>query len=123
MPYFIGKTEEQAVLVLFDNKGKRIFCEVMYKGRVTVPEVLTRKVARLCVQHQASAAILARNHSNGIALPKERDKALAVMMRDILRRIGVIFLDFFIIGEAECCAMSELEDCENLFFLRDDCAF
>ena len=116
VPYFIGKNEEQVMLLLYGAKGKRIFMDVISKGTVTGSDVNIKKIMHACIQHKASGAIVAHNHPSGIALPSKTDKEMTKKLKTALSSIGVILFDHYIVADAEYCAMSELTDCMDIFY-------
>ena len=116
LPYFIGKDDEQVLLLLVDPKGNRLFCEVISTGSFSASEVNIRKIMQLCVKHKAYGAILAHNHPSGVALPSAQDIKVTKKLKASLASIDVRLLDHLIIADMDFCPMSELEDCEDIFY-------
>lgn len=116
LPYFIGKNEEQVLLLLLDSKGEQLFCDFISKGTTTASDVNIKKILQICVQHKASGAIIAHNHPSGVAIPSNNDVQMTLKLKKALRAIGVILLDHFIVADMDYQAMSEMKGFEEIFF-------
>lgn len=116
LPYFIGKDDEQVLLLLVDPKGCRLFCDIISTGSFSTSEVNIRKIMQLCVKHKAYGAVLAHNHPSGVALPSNQDIIVTKKLKSSLQSIGVRLLDHLIIADMDFCPMSELENCEDIFY-------
>ncbi len=118
LPYFIGKNEEQVMLLLLDTSGKQVFFGVVSKGTKMASDVNLRKILELSVQHKANGAILAHNHPSGEALPSERDLMMTEKLCRMLRPVGVRLVDHYIIAGMKAFSMSESEDYDYVFLAR-----
>lgn len=116
LPYFIGKDDEQVLLLLVDPKGCRLFCDIISTGSFSTSEVNIRKIMQLCVKHKAYGAVLAHNHPSGVALPSNQDIIVTKKLKSSLQSIDVRLLDHLIIADMDFCPMSELENCEDIFY-------
>ncbi len=116
LPYFIGRDEEQVLLLLVDPKGNRLFCDIISKGSFTASEVNIRYILQLCVKYKAYGAVLAHNHPSGVALPSAQDIKLTKKLKSSLSSISVCLMDHLIIADMDYCPMSELEECEDIFY-------
>ena len=113
---FIGKNEENVLILLLDSKGDQLFCDFISKGSSMSSDLNLRKILKLCVQHEASGVVIAHNHPSGVALPSNSDVEMTLKLKKSLRSIGVVLLDHFIVADTEVVAMSELGGCEEIFF-------
>ncbi len=115
LPYFIGKSEEQILLLLLNSKSKSVFCDIISKGSLAVSNVNIRDILQYCVKHKASRAILAHNHPSGIALPSAQDIKMTKTLHQSLLAIGVILQDHFIIADMNYCSMADMDISEEIF--------
>ncbi len=116
LPYFIGKDEEQVLLILLDPKGNRLFCDIISSGAFSAAELNFRKIMQLCVKYKAYGAVLAHNHPSGLALPSEQDIRVTKKLKSSLASIDVRLMDHLIVADLDYCPMSELENCEDIFY-------
>ncbi len=116
LPHFIGKNEEQLLLVLLDSKGKRIFCDVVSRGTTSASDVNVKKILQLSVQHKSSGAILAHNHPSGSTMPSPNDIDVTIKIKKSLAAVGVHLLEHYIVGDMKCSPMSQKKGCEDIFY-------
>lgn len=108
---FIGREEENVLLVLLDAKFKEIFCGMIAKGSISTTHIPIRKIVDLAMRYNARCAILAHNHPSGFADPSEDDISATRSIEHALGLIGVYLLDHYIIADGGCVSMRQT----NLF--------
>ena len=115
LPHFIGKNEEQLLLVMLDSKGKRIFCDVVSRGTKTGSDVNITKIIQLSVQSKASGIILAHNHPSGSTLPSQNDISMTKKVKKALEAVGIFLLEHYIVGDMVCVPMSQTKSGADIF--------
>jgi len=115
LPHFIGQNEEQLFLVLLDAKGKRVFSYVVSRGTKSEASVNIQKIVQLGVQHDASCAIVAHNHPNGVNLPSKNDIDMTLRLQRALRNVGIVLFDHYIITDMECHSIFHMKKYKHLF--------
>ena len=115
LPHFIGQNEEQLFLVLLDAKGKRVFSHVVSRGTKSEASVNIQKIVQLGVQHDASCAIVAHNHPNGVNLPSKNDIDMTLRLQRALRNVGIVLFDHYIITDMECHSIFHMKKYKHLF--------
>ena len=115
LPHFIGQNEEQLFLVLLDAKGKRVFSYVVSRGTKSEASVNIQKIVELGVQHDASCAIVAHNHPNGVNLPSKNDIDMTLRLQRALRNVGIVLFDHYIITGMECHSIFHMKKYKHLF--------
>ncbi len=115
LPHFIGQNEEQLFLVLLDAKGKRVFSYVVSRGTKSEASVNIQKIVQLGVQHDASCAIVAHNHPNGVNLPSKNDIDMTLRLQRALRNVGIVLFDHYIITGMECHSIFHMKKYKHLF--------
>lgn len=105
---YIGLAEhEQVMLLLLDKKGKELFCGVVAQGDFDSVNLSFRKIVALAVNYSAVIAYLAHNHPSGMGLPSTRDVTTTVELKTLLKQVGVILADHFIIADGDCVSLAE----------------
>lgn len=109
---FVGRKDENLILLLMDAKGKEVFCGVISKGSATGSDVPLRKIVDLAMRYNACNAAVAHNHPSGIALPSRADIRATEEMVSTLSVIGVYLIDHFIIADNEYISLRESQLCK-----------
>lgn len=103
---FIGRVDEAVVLMLLDNKGKLLFCDVVSEGTVNCSQVYIRQIVALALKHNATVAILAHNHPSGIALPSKNDIDTTIAVGNALKLVDVKLIDHLIIADGDYVSLA-----------------
>ena len=104
---FIGlEGIERVVVLLFDIKGKMVFCGKVSDGEFNISEISKRKILRLALNYNAASVVLAHNHPSGLALPSKRDVESTLRIQEMLESIGVELLDHYIIADHDAVSMA-----------------
>lgn len=101
------KPHECFVGIFLDNKNQVICCEELFRGTIDQVSVYPREVARLSLERQASAVIVAHNHPSGVAEPSQSDIAITGRLRAALELLDIRLLDHLIIGDCAAISLAE----------------
>ena len=104
---FIGKeNEENALLLLYDSKGKEIYCDFFAQGTNRQLDLSIRHVVHMALRYNAASAVVAHNHPSGIATPSQEDLSTTRRLKEALALVGVDLLDHFIVADHDGCSMT-----------------
>ena len=101
------KPYECFACVFLDNKNQIIMCEQLFHGTIDQVSVYPREVARISLEKQASAVIVAHNHPSGVAEPSQTDIALTKRLAASLALLDIRLLDHLIIGADAAISLAE----------------
>ncbi len=104
---FIGRENENVLLMLVDAKGKEIFCGIVSKGSLNDATFPIRRIVDFALRYNAKSAIIAHNHPSGLALPSRDDVEATVNLKNALELIGVRLLDHFIVADNDCVSLAQ----------------
>ena len=107
LPKFVGRIEETVILTLLDNKLSVIRSEVIFVGSVNSAHVNMRKIIELCIKYNASSALLAHNHPNGIAIPSSADISTTIKLKEALLLINVNLIDHIIVASSDFVSLAD----------------
>ncbi len=117
---YIGRDNEQVLLILLDAKGKEVFCGIISKGSLNDTSVPIRKIVDYSLRYNAKSAIIAHNHPSGVALPSKDDMNTTANVKSALDLIGVKLLDHFIVADNDCVSLAQSRIAPALFDLYFD---
>ncbi len=106
-PYFFGARNEMIYLACLDAKYKLLGVRKVGEGSVNSAEVTTRKVMENALSLNASIVLLAHNHTSGLALPSDADRATTSYLRQILARVDVELRDHFIFCDDDMVSLRD----------------
>ncbi|MDP4121037.1 MAG: JAB domain-containing protein [Bacillota bacterium] len=112
---FIGRENENVILLLMDSKGKELFCGIVSKGSVNASEIYIKKLIETAVLYNASTAVLAHNHPSGMALPSKKDLDTTKKISVALRLVGVQLSDHIIVADGDFVSLAACDFGEELF--------
>lgn len=104
---FVGRLDEIVAIMLFDAKGKNVYCGVVSEGSVNSVDICARKIIELISNYSASAILLAHNHPSGNAIPSREDMATTKSLSQLFKSIKVQFLDHIIVAENDYVSLRE----------------
>lgn len=107
MPRFINCRTETVYLACLDAKMKVLECQPLSTGSVNAAHVDVRAVVQKALLQNASAVILAHNHTSGIALPSREDEITTVRLQQALRLVGVELLDHIIVAGDDFVSLAD----------------
>jgi DNA repair protein RadC len=102
-----GYSYEVFACLFLDNQNRVIQLVELFRGTIDAAIVYPREVAKLALQHNASAVIFAHNHPSGIAEPSIADKQITDKLKQAMALFDIRVLDHFIIGDGEPYSFAE----------------
>ena len=106
-PYFFGARNETIYLISLDAKGKVLNCDQLGEGTLNAANLSSRKLVETALSNRASSVVLAHNHTSGIAIPSQEDVTTTLMMRDILRAMGIELVDHLVVADGDYTSMKD----------------
>mgnify|MGYP002516872173 CR=1 FL=1 len=104
---FIGRENENVLLLLIDAKGKEVFCGIVSKGSLVDATFPIRKIVDFALRYNAKSVIVAHNHPSGLALPSRDDIDATINLKNALELIGVRLLDHYIVADNDCVSIAQ----------------
>ncbi len=102
---YIGERKEKVYLLLFDNSMRLLDCSCVGEGSVNDVQADFRKIIELALFKHASAAVIAHNHPNGLAIPSAEDRRLTDEVIGILELIRVPLLEHMLVTDSLCVSI------------------
>ncbi|WP_020561580.1 RadC family protein [Methylosarcina fibrata] len=93
--------------IYLDNQHKILASEACFQGTVDGASVYPREIVKRALALNASAVILAHNHTSGLAEPSQADRQITEKLKAALALIEVRVLDHFVIGGTESFSFAE----------------
>ena len=110
---FIGRVEENLILLLMDAKCKELFCGVVATGTACGSDVTIRHIVDLAMRYNATNAAIAHNHPSGVALPSKNDIKATDILNSTLSLVGVRLVDHIIVADNEYISLRESALCST----------
>ena len=107
LPRFFASRNETMYLVCMDAKLKVLDCREVGQGSTTSVHLDLRRVTQIALGQNASAVLLAHNHTSGIALPSQEDVAVTLKVRDLLAQVGVTLTDHIVVAGDDFVSMAD----------------
>ncbi len=107
LPRFLTCREEVFYLVCLDAKLKVLDCRPLSMGNATSVAVSIRKIVQIALGQNASAVLMAHNHTGGIALPSSEDVEVTLRIRSVLEQVGVTLTDHIIVADDDFVSMAD----------------
>ncbi|MBQ4105461.1 MAG: RadC family protein [Clostridia bacterium] len=114
LPKFIGRFDENLMLLLMDAKGKELFCGVVSVGTASTSDVPIRRIVDLSMRYNATIAVIAHNHPSGVALPSKADIRATNEVSSALSLVGVQLVDHIIVSDNDYVSLRETAICSCL---------
>ena len=105
-----GLEKEVFKVAYLNNKHCLIKCETLAIGTIDSASVSIREIAKLALQHNASAVVLAHNHPSGDTMPSYSDKALTKTIITALDLFNIRVLDHIVVADHNYHSLREKED-------------
>ena len=97
----LQQLEHEVFSVLFlDNQNYLIEYTEMFRGTIDSAAVYPREVAKLALELNVAAVILAHNHPSGISVPSSADRNITNKLKSALELFDIRVLDHIIIGDS-----------------------
>lgn len=98
-PRFLGLSNEQLYMMMFNNKMAMIDCVRLAEGSVNSASVPVRVLVEQAFKKNASSIVLAHNHPHGMATPSQNDLDLTHSIAEGLAMIDVPLIEHIVIAE------------------------
>ncbi len=105
LPFFRDAREEQAWLLCLDGKCKVLTCRQIGRGSLNSANVPIRRVVETVLAFNATAAVMAHNHTSGIALPSQADIEATTRIREALSCVDVYLVDHVVVADDDFVSM------------------
>lgn len=102
-----GLVTEEFHALFLDSGHRLIAAEVVSRGTISEARVYPRELARLAMQHNAAAVIVAHNHPSGRADASAADLALTRQLQNALALLEIKLLDHFIVAAHRVVSLAE----------------
>lgn len=106
LPRFQGELNEAVYLISLDAKCKVLNCSLVGRGDVNSANISARKVVSTALKYNATHAILAHNHTSGMALPSDEDVKTTWKLLDALKRVDVTLLDHLVVADDDFVSLA-----------------
>lgn len=107
LPRFINCRNETVYLACLDAKLEVLDCREIGSGSVNSAHVDVRSIVQTALRQNASAVILAHNHTSGIALPSQEDEMATLQLQKALELVGVDLVDHIIVAGDDFVSLSD----------------
>lgn len=105
----IGSLPHEVFVCMFlDNLHRVVSVEEMFRGTIDGANVHPREVVVEALHQNATAVILAHNHTNGERRPSDSDHQVTKSLVNALGTVGIRVLDHIIVGHGEPVSMANL---------------
>lgn len=101
------RPQEVFAVLFLDSQNRLLATEELFRGTLNQTAVYPREVARMALQKNAAAVILAHNHPSGVAEPSQADRALTEALRSALGQLDIAVLDHVIVAAGRCWSFAE----------------
>lgn len=98
---YIGEVDEVVYLMLLDNGFKLLNVSKIHEGSVNSAKISPRKIMNQVIKHNASMAVVAHNHPNGLAVPSMEDVNTTYNLRHVLENYEVKLIEHILVGGNE----------------------
>lgn len=103
-----AEPDEWFSVMFLTSQHSLISFEKLFRGTVNASQVHIRVIARMALELNAAAVILAHNHPSGIAEPSKADQQITTRITDALDIFDVSVLDHFVVSPKEACSFAKL---------------
>ena len=87
--------------MLLDNGFKLLNVSKIHEGSVNSAKISPRKIMNQVIKHNASMAVVAHNHPNGLAVPSMEDVNTTYNLRRVLENYEVKLIEHILVGGNE----------------------
>jgi len=107
LPRFFAERDEVVVMVCLDAKCKVINCKQLFRGSVNSANVSVRKIVENALNYNSTSVIIAHNHTSGIAIPSEEDKATTRRIEAALKAVDIVLADHIVVADDDFVSMAD----------------
>lgn len=113
--HYIGINREKFSFMGLDVRGKLINFEFIGDGDISSVGVSMRNLAKIALNSGSTAAVIAHNHPNGIAVPSENDVKITGEIAQLFSKLDIRLIDHVIISDSDFVSMAQSEKYGFLF--------
>ena len=106
-PCFFGARNEMTYLACFDAKLKLLGVRKLREGGPNSTEIDPRQIAAAALSYNASAVVLAHNHTSGVCTPSSADISSTRTLLQSLRGIDIYLYDHIIMTDDDMVSMRD----------------
>jgi len=99
---------EVFAVMLLDTRHRLIELLELFFGTINSASIHPREVAKVALQKNAAAVIVAHNHPSGSAEPSRADILITKRLKAALEILDIKLLDHFVIGKGEIVSLAGL---------------
>ena len=107
LPRFLTCRDETVFLVCMDAKLKVLDCRQLGQGSATTVAVSVRRIAQIALEQNASAVLLAHNHTSGLAVPSDEDVSVTLHIMRSLAPLGIRLTDHIIVAGDDFVSLAD----------------
>ena len=107
LPLFFSGRSEAVYMLCLDAKMKLLDCRQLGTGNTVSVSLDVRRIVQTALDQNASAVVLAHNHSSGFAIPSEEDIAVTLHVRQVLDSVGVQLVDHIVVAGDDFVSMAD----------------
>jgi DNA repair protein RadC len=107
LPRFYAERDEIVYMVCLDAKCKVINCKLLFRGGVNSANVSVRKIVENALVYNSTSVIIAHNHTSGIAVPSNEDKATTRRIEQALKAVDIILADHIVVADDDFVSMAD----------------
>ncbi len=108
-PLFVGRRKEAIGFMVLDVRSRILFNDVIIEGEVSEVPFYVRRLVQLCIEYDASTAIIAHNHPSGNPMPSRNDVVATRQIELALQGINVTMRDHIIYGDDSYFTFAETD--------------
>ncbi|MCL2773802.1 MAG: hypothetical protein FWD71_10675 [Oscillospiraceae bacterium] len=105
--YYTGMSRETVVMLSLNNRMERISTDIIYEGSVNSTKVDRNKMAKIALNNNASAVIVAHNHPHGQDYPSADDIETTRQLSRLFNDISINFVDHYVVAETKISSIME----------------
>ena len=94
------------VVLLLDTRHRLIEFIELFHGTINSASVHPREVAKIALQKNSAAVIVAHNHPSGSAEPSKADIRITKRLKAALEILDIQLLDHFVVGKGEVVSLA-----------------
>jgi len=107
LPRYLGRQTETVYLLCFDNKGKLVGSQILFKGSINAAAVSVRLIVQAALKFNATQVVISHNHPGGVALPSEDDMATTRRIAEALNAVGIALADHIIVADDDFVSLKD----------------
>ena len=107
LPRFFGERDEVVYLLCLDAKLMVLDCRLLFRGGVNTAGVSVRKIVEAALACNATAVVLAHNHTSGIAIPSAEDERTTAQLKTALDAMGIQLADHIIVAGDDFVSLAD----------------